>query len=88
VQNTGARSGVAKEVADRLEARAFGVSAVTDGSSAKSVVVLRNPGKRYTAEQLRTQLGLPMETADGPGGPDIVVRIGNDFRSFASDSAR
>jgi anionic cell wall polymer biosynthesis LytR-Cps2A-Psr (LCP) family protein len=88
VQNTGARSGVAREVADRLEARAFGVSAVTDGSSARSAVVLRNPGKRYTAEQLRTQLGLPMETADASGGPDIVVRIGNDFRSFASDSTR
>ncbi len=88
VQNAGARSGVAREVADRLEARAFGVSAVTDGASARSVVVLRNPGKRYTAEQLRTQLGLPMETADGTGGPDIVVRIGNDFRSFATDSAR
>lgn len=88
VQNTGARSGVAKQVADRLEARAFGISAVTDGSSARSVVVLRNPGKRYTAEQLRTQLGLPMETADGSGGPDIVVRIGNDFRSFATDLAR
>jgi len=88
VQNSGARSGVAKQVADRLEARAFGISAVTDGTSARSAVVLRNPGKRYTAEQLRTQLGLPMETADGAGGPDIVVRIGNDFRSFASDSAR
>jgi len=88
VQNTGARSGVAKQVADRLEARAFGVSAVTDGASARSAVVLRNPGKRYTAEQLRTQLGLPMETADGPGGPDIVVRVGNDFRSFATDPTR
>jgi anionic cell wall polymer biosynthesis LytR-Cps2A-Psr (LCP) family protein len=88
VQNTGASSGVAKQVADRLEARAFGVSAVTDGNSARSAVVLRNPGKRYTAEQLRVQLGVPLETADGSGGPDIVVRIGNDFRSFASDSAR
>ena len=88
VQNTGASSGVAKQVADRLEARAFGVSAVTDGKSARSAVVLRNPGKRYTAEQLRSQLGLPMETADGSGGPDIVVRVGNDFRSFATDAAR
>jgi len=88
VQNAGARSGIAQQVADRLEARAFGVSSVTDGSTGKSVVVLRNPGKRYTAEQLRSQLGLPMETADGSGGPDIVVRIGNDFRSFATDSAR
>lgn len=88
VQNAGGRSGIARQVADRLEARAFGVSAVTDGSAAKSAVVLRNSSKRYTAEQLRTQLGLPIETADGSGGPDIVVRIGNDFRSFASDSAR
>jgi polyisoprenyl-teichoic acid--peptidoglycan teichoic acid transferase len=88
VQNTGARSGLAQQVADRLEARAFEVSAVTDGGAARSAIVLRNPGKRYTAEQLRTQLGLPMETADGSGGPDIVIRIGNDFRSFASDSAR
>ncbi|HKY52543.1 MAG TPA: LCP family protein [Candidatus Limnocylindria bacterium] len=88
VQSAGASSGVARQVADRLEARAFGVSAVTNGASARSAVVLRNSTKRYTAEQLRTQLGLPMETADGAGGPDIVVRIGNDFRSFASDSTR
>jgi hypothetical protein len=87
VQNTGARSGVAQQVADRLGARAFGVSSVTDGASARSAVVLRNPGKRYTAEQLRTQLGVPLETSDGSGGPDIVVRIGNDFRSFASDAS-
>jgi LCP family protein required for cell wall assembly len=88
VQNTGARSGLARQVADRLEARAFGISAVTDGATARSAVVLRNPGKRYTAEQLRTQLGLPMETADGTGGPDILIRIGNDFRSFATDLTR
>ncbi len=81
VQNTGASSGVAKQVADRLEARAFGVSAVTDGKSARSAVVLRNPGKRYTAEQLRTQLGVPMETADGSGGPDIVVHAPRRNRS-------
>ncbi len=88
VQNTGGRNGLAKQVAERLEARAFGISAVTDGSSARSAVVLRNASKRYTAEQLRTQLGLPIETADGSGGPDIVVRIGNDFRSFATDALR
>ena len=88
VQNTGARNGLAKQVADRLEARAFGISAVTDGASARSAVVLRNVSKRYTAEQLRTQLGLPMETADSFGGPDILIRIGTDFRSFATDLAR
>jgi len=88
VQNTGARNGLAKEVADRLEARSFGISAVTDGASARSAVVLRNGSKRYTAEQLRTQLGLPMETTDSSGGPDILIRIGTDFRSFATDAAR
>ena len=88
VQNTGALSTVAKQVADRLEARSFEVTAVTSGASARSAVVLRNPGKRYTAEQLGTQLGVPIETADASGGPDIVVRVGTDFRSFASDSAR
>lgn len=88
VQNTGALTQVARQVAERLEARAFGISEVTDGATARSAVVLRNSSKRYTAEQLRTQLGLPIETADGTGGPDIVVRIGNDFRSFASDPAR
>jgi LCP family protein required for cell wall assembly len=88
VQNTGALNTVARQVADRLEARAFGVTAVTNGASARSAVVLRNPGKRYTAEQLRTQLGVPIETADASGGPDIVVRVGTDFRSFASDSTR
>ncbi len=88
VQNTGARNGLARQVADRLEARAFGISAVTDGASARSAVVLRNVSKRYTAEQLRTQLGIPMETADGSSGPDILVRIGTDFRSFATDLPR
>jgi LCP family protein required for cell wall assembly len=88
VQNTGARNGLAKQVADRLEARAFGISAVTDGASARSAVVLRNVTKRYTAEQLRAQLGIPMETADSSSGPDILVRIGTDFRSFATDLPR
>jgi hypothetical protein len=30
-----------------------------------------------------------METAsDSSSGPDILVRIGNDFRSFATDQVR
>src|SRR5207249_12095107 len=45
VQNTGASSGVAKQVADRLEERAFAGREGTDGKSARSAVVLRNPGK-------------------------------------------
>ena len=86
IQNTGAREGAARDVADRLSARAYGVSDVTNGSSAKSAIVLRNGSKRYTAEQLKTALGLPIETSDG-SGPDIVVRVGADFRGFATDVA-
>ena len=88
VQNTGGRSGTAKDVARRLESRAFNVTSVTDGGVSRSAIVVRNSSKRYTAEQLRQQLGIPMETADGGSGPDIVVRIGNDFRAFASDLSR
>ena len=86
VQNTGAREGMARDVADRLSARAYGVTDVTNGSSAKSAVILRNGSKRYTADQLKAALGLPIETTDG-SGPDIVVRIGSDFRGFATDVA-
>ena len=86
IQNSGARAGLARDVADRLSARAYGVSDVTNGASAKSAVVLHNGTKRYTAEQLKAALGLPIETSDG-GGPDIVIRIGSDFRGFSTDVA-
>jgi LCP family protein required for cell wall assembly len=86
IQNSGARAGLARDVADRLSARAYGVSDVTNGASAKSAIVLHNGAKRYTAEQLKAALGLPIETSDG-GGPDIVVRIGSDFRGFSTDVA-
>ncbi|MDO8506463.1 MAG: LCP family protein, partial [Candidatus Limnocylindria bacterium] len=90
VQNAGARLGSAKDVADRLALRAYGIAIVTDGSVAKSAVVLRNSSKRYTADQLRQVLGgIPMETGDSTtGGPDITVRIGADFKGFATDLAR
>jgi LCP family protein required for cell wall assembly len=85
IVNTGARAGTARDVADRLALRAYGITTVTDGSSAKSAIVLRASGKRYTAEQLRQALGdIPIETADGTG-PDITVRVGSDFRGFATD---
>lgn len=90
VQNTGARAGAARDVADRLARRAYGVTDVTDAPAASSAVVLRNPSKRYTADQLRLILGnIPIETATSDGtGPDIIVRIGSDFRGFATDAAR
>lgn len=89
VQNTGARVGTARDVADRLALRAYGVTTVTDGTPARSAIVLRASSKRYTAEQLRQALGgIPIETADPGSGPDIVVRLGSDFRGFAIDLAR
>jgi len=85
VMNTGARAGAAKDVADRLALRAYGITKVDDGTSAKSAIVLRSSAKRYTAEQLRAALGdIPIETGDG-SGPDITVRLGADFRGFATD---
>ena len=85
VMNTGARAGAAKDVADRLALRAYGVTTVQDGASARSAIVLRSASKRYTAEQLRQALGdIPIETGDG-AGDDITVRIGADFRGFATD---
>ncbi len=89
IENTGARAGAAKDVADRLALRAYGVIGVSNGTTTKSVIVVRNTAKRYTADQLRQALGgIPMETiGDGQGGgPDIVVRIGSDFRGFATDA--
>ena len=83
--NTGARAGAAKDVADRLALRAYGITKVGDGTSAKSAIVLRSSAKRYTAEQLRAALGdIPIETGDG-SGPDITVRLGSDFKGFATD---
>lgn len=90
IQNSGARAGSARDVADRLALRAYGITGVTDGATAKSAVVLRNTSKRYTADQLSRALGnIPIETASGGGSsPDIIVRIGADFRGFATDLSR
>ncbi len=82
---------MAQSVADRLAERAFSVSIVTNGSSARSAVLVRNGAKRYTANALASQLGgLPVDTL--PSGEqtsaDIVVRVGSDFRGLATDLAR
>ncbi len=89
VRATGARSTTAKSVAERLGGRAFAVTQVSEGAAVRSAVILRAPAKRYTADVLAKQLGLsvsedPAESADA----DIVVRLGTDFRGFASDSVR
>jgi hypothetical protein len=85
VVNTGGGGAAAKDVADRLALRAYGITTVTASPSAKSAIVLRNQSKRYTAEQLRLVLGnIPIETGDR-GTDDITIRIGSDFKGFATD---
>ena len=89
VRATGARATTAADVAERLEQRSFSIARVTDGSAARSAVVLRNPAKRHTAEVLAKQLGLGVTTESGESADaDIVLRLGSDFRGLASDSAR
>ncbi|MGH2450373.1 MAG: LCP family protein [Candidatus Limnocylindria bacterium] len=83
----GARQALVQEVAARLGERAFHVTGVlTDGESGRSVVVLRDRSKRYTAEQLAQQLGLDLREELGSGGAAIVVRVGSDFTGFSSDA--
>jgi len=91
VRNAGARTGVAQSIADRLAERAFTVSTVSDGATARSAVLVRNGSKRYTANALAAQLGgLPVDTLSGSDttAADIVVRVGTDFRGLATDLAR
>jgi len=87
VRATGSRNGTAKDLADRLEARGFGVPSVTEGPAARSAVVLRNTDKRYSAQLLAKQLGLQVVPADPTerSDADILVRVGTDFRGLASD---
>ena len=87
MRSTGSRNGTVKELAERLEARGFGILRVSDGPSARSAVVLRNSEKRYTAQLLAKQLGLQVVAADASerSDADIVVRVGTDFRGLASD---
>lgn len=91
VRAAGARSGVAQDVADRLEARAFGILRVSTGTAARSVILVRNAAKRYTADQLRTELG-GLAVQDAPpgetGDADIILVVGSDFPGLASDRAR
>ncbi len=84
VENAGAPPGAAREVADLLAQRAYGVGEVGDAEPAPSAVVLRNPAKRYTADQLKELLGIPVETSTGTGLPDVVVRLGSDYRGPAT----
>ncbi len=87
VRGAGSRRGTAASVADRLEARAFGIMGVTEGASARSAILLRSASKRYTATALAQQLGL--QVVDAPAtetsAADIVVLIGGDFRGLATD---
>ena len=91
VRGTSGRSGTAQDVADRLSARAFDVARVTSGVSGRSEILVKNTGKRYTADQLSRQLsGIPVRDA-GPADQtdaDIVVVVGTDFKGLATDLQR
>jgi LCP family protein required for cell wall assembly len=91
VRGTNAKSTAAQDVADRLTARAFGVARVTTGASARSEILVKNGGKRYTAEQLSQQLsGIPVRDASSSEqtDADIVVVVGADFKGLATDLQR
>jgi len=48
VRAAGARAGVAQDVADRLETRAFGILRVTSATQGSSMILVRNAAKRGT----------------------------------------
>jgi len=86
IRATGARGTSVRSVVERLGARSFTVSRVTEGATARTAVILRNPATRHSAEALAKHLGIgvvedPAEAADA----DIVVRLGSDFRGLATD---
>lgn len=80
LESSGAAPGTAREVADLLAQRAYGVGEVRDAAPAPSAILLRNGAKRYTADQLQRLLGIPVETSTGTGLPDLVVRLGSDYK--------
>jgi LCP family protein required for cell wall assembly len=92
VRGGGATSGAAQDVADRLAARAFGVTLVTPSSAAgRSEILVKNGTTRYTADQLSKQLsGIPVRDAGSSDqtDADIVVVIGTDFKGLATDLQR
>ncbi|HEV2011638.1 MAG TPA: LCP family protein [Candidatus Limnocylindria bacterium] len=91
VRGTGAKSTAAQDVADRLSARAFGVSRVTGGAAGRSEILVKNGAKRYTADQLSQQLsGIPVRDAGSSEqtDADIVVVVGTDFKGLATDLQR
>jgi LCP family protein required for cell wall assembly len=91
VRGTSPKSTAAQDVADRLAARAFGVARVTSGASGRSEILVKNGGKRYTADQLSRQLsGIPVRDAGSSelSDADIVVIVGTDFKGLATDLQR
>ena len=91
VRGTGTKNATAQEVADRLSARAFGVTRVTAGATGRSEIVIRNAAKRYTADQLSKQLnGIPVRDAAASdiADADIVLVVGTDFKGLATDLQR
>jgi len=81
-----ARSSTADELRGDLERRHYSIARVTAAQAqARTTVILRNPDKRYTAEQLARALGTTVSTqGGGDSDADVVAILGDDFRGVAT----
>lgn len=81
-----AKSSTADELRSDLERRHYAIARVTAAQAqARTVVILRNPDKRYTAEQLARALGTTVSTQGGADSDaDVVAVLGDDFRGVAT----
>jgi LCP family protein required for cell wall assembly len=81
-----AKATIADELRGDLERRHYAVGAVmTAQAQARTTVILRNPDKRYTAEQLAHTLGATVVSQSGSASDaDVVAVLGDDFRGVAT----
>ena len=80
------KTAAADELRADLERRHYAVARVgTAPAQARTTVILRNPDKRYTAEQLARTLGGTVTTqGGGDADADVVAMLGDDFRGVAT----
>ena len=81
-----AKASAADDLRADLERRHYAVALVAPAQpQARTTVILRNPDKRYTAEQLARTIGATVTTQGGGGSDaDVVAVLGDDFRGLAT----
>ena len=86
IRASSAKTSLADELRTDLERRHYAVAGVTPTQAqARTVVILRNPDKRYTAEQLARALGTSVTAQGGAESQaDVVAVLGDDFRGVAT----